>query len=116
MTKTGNLVLVWTLGDRLRKIRRGLGMSSREFAESLGVTNSTLAQWETDRSLPRSAVSVAEKIFETYGVPTEWVLFGCCDQSLYGVSPQESLALARKFAQDSQNAQVDYMPREPHHN
>lgn len=70
----------WTFGDRVRKARRSAGLSSREFAAALGVTNSGLAQWETDRSLPRNPKAVAGQIEDLYGVPATWLLTGGCPE------------------------------------
>lgn len=71
-------IVKWTYGDRLRKIRRTMGLSSRDFAAALGVTNSSLAQWETDRSLPRDPDALADLVQEVTGIPAAWLLNGCC--------------------------------------
>jgi transcriptional regulator with XRE-family HTH domain len=41
-----------TIGDHLRKRRLGLGLLQREFAERLGVTESTVTNWELNRTTP----------------------------------------------------------------
>ena len=66
--------LEWTLGDRLRKIRRREGISQGEFAEALGVNRKSIAAWESDINQPRTSVDLAKRIEKTYGVPAVWTL------------------------------------------
>lgn len=80
-------VINWTFGDRVRKIRRTVGMSSRDFAAALGVTNSALAQWETDRSLPRDPALVAAQVEELTGVAAGWLVSGGCPEAGPADSP-----------------------------
>jgi transcriptional regulator with XRE-family HTH domain len=65
---------VWTLGDRIRKARRRMGLTVQEFAERLDVTASALGQYETDRSIPRDVVELARKIELVTHVPAVWTL------------------------------------------
>lgn len=64
----------WTLGDRLRKARRDAGYTARDFAQALGVTNSALSQYETDRARPRDLVDLAQRVEAVTGVPATWLL------------------------------------------
>jgi transcriptional regulator with XRE-family HTH domain len=64
----------WTLGDRLRKVRRSRRLSQVEFARLLGESEKSIANWESDVSRPRDVVTLAKKVQATYGVPAEWVL------------------------------------------
>lgn len=98
--------LQWTLGDRLRKVRRAHGWSTRDFADRLGVTSSTLAQWETDRSLPRNCALLAEQIEDLTGVDAEWIIEGCCVNSITGMSHAERLAQAQKAIRDQERLDV----------
>jgi transcriptional regulator with XRE-family HTH domain len=41
-----------TIGDHLRKRRLDLGLLQRELADSLGVTESTVTNWELNRTTP----------------------------------------------------------------
>jgi len=75
----GRQIPRWTLGDRLRKVRREAGYSSREFAELLGINLSSLAHYETDRARPRNLVELMEKVSTVTGVPVTWLL-GLDDQ------------------------------------
>lgn len=64
----------WTLGDRLRKVRRDAGYSSRDFAQRLGINVSSLAHYETDRARPRDLVDLVQRIEAVTGVPSTWLL------------------------------------------
>jgi transcriptional regulator with XRE-family HTH domain len=67
-------VPAWTLGDRLRKVRRDAGYSAKDFAQVLGVNVSSLAHYETDRARPRDLVDLAQRVQAVTGVPASWVL------------------------------------------
>lgn len=68
------LVPQWSLGDRLRKIRRMMGISQAEFAAQLGQNQKTYAAWELDTSHPRNVVAMAKRVEAMTGVPAGWVL------------------------------------------
>lgn len=65
---------LWTFGDRMRKARRRAGMTGAEFAAALGVTTSALGQYETDRTMPRDVVDLAQKVELLTGIPASWLL------------------------------------------
>ena len=65
---------MWTLGDRLRKIRTMHGYTQSDFASAVGATKSAIAQWETDRARPRDLRAVALRIELATGVPAWWTL------------------------------------------
>jgi len=73
----------WTLGDRLRKVRRDARYSARDFAAVLGINVSSLAHYETDRARPRDLVELAQRVEATTGVPATWLLGldGDCPES-----------------------------------
>lgn len=54
----------WTLGDRIRKVRRALGLEQSEFGLLLGVGNAAVSKWERDRGGPDDKLSTAAKITE----------------------------------------------------
>ena len=70
----GGVIPEWSLGDRLRKIRRMGGLSQSEFAAKLGQNQKTYASWELDLTAPRNAVAVAKRVEAMSGVPAAWVL------------------------------------------
>jgi transcriptional regulator with XRE-family HTH domain len=65
-----------TFGDRLRRVRRALGLNQEAFASQLGadVGVKALGAWETGTREPRGAVSVARRIELAFGVPAAWLL------------------------------------------
>lgn len=64
----------WTLGDRLRKIRRHLGVSQIEFAVTIEQNPKSYSSWESDQAQPRQLVAVAKRIEVATGVPAVWLL------------------------------------------
>lgn len=67
-------VPMWTVGDRVRKIRTTHGYTQGDFADLIEVTKSAIAQWETDRTRPRDLRAVALRIELATGVPAWWTL------------------------------------------
>lgn len=64
----------WSLGDRLRRVRRDAHLSQAAMADRLGVGRGAYSQWESDLGRPRELVTVARKIEEEFEVPAAWVL------------------------------------------
>jgi len=64
----------WTWGDRVRKVRRDLKLEQEQFARMIGVTQKTLASWETGARTPRDSVALAQTIEAQTGVPAIWML------------------------------------------
>lgn len=62
----------WTDGDKLRKVRRHLGLTQEEFAERLGVPGPTYMAWETDRNRITSLKAIARRIKQMTGTPLWW--------------------------------------------
>lgn len=66
--------LAWTFGDRLRKIRRVVGISQAELAETVQQGRKSLAAWEAGINEPRNPVAIAKRIELAYGIPAVWTL------------------------------------------
>ena len=62
-------VPTWTLGDKLRRIRRDVHMSQSEFAAVLGVGDKRYGAWESDTNAPPATVllNVAKRIELRFG-------------------------------------------------
>jgi transcriptional regulator with XRE-family HTH domain len=63
-----------TVGSRIRDVRSERGWTQQDLADSVGVSRSAVAQWETDRAgQVRDNLS---RIAETLGVSPEYLLMG----------------------------------------
>lgn len=63
-----------TLGDRFKQIRKSLNMTQKEFAESLGVTQTTISGIEKD--VANSSLTLAKLISLKYNINEDWLLNG----------------------------------------
>lgn len=66
----------WTLGERIRKVRREVKMKQEDFATLIGVGSKALASWELDNRKPEDLLRVARSIEKRTGFPAAWVLLG----------------------------------------
>lgn len=57
----------------LEAARRNVKLTQKEAADRLGVSNTTLSNWENGISFPN--VQQVEKICELYGVPYDDIIF-----------------------------------------
>lgn len=70
----------WSFGDRVRKIRREMGMSQAELADRLAaaldttVSSSTVSAWELSTKHPADVVATAKALQEITGVAAGWFL------------------------------------------
>lgn len=71
---TQGVIPEWTLGDRLRKARGLTGLTTREFAEEIGVSQKTVTSAENDAHNVRKILLFAWS--NRTGVPLEWLLTG----------------------------------------
>ena len=65
-----------TFGDRLRRIRRGVGLNQEAFVARLDncVGIKAYGSWEAGSREPRGAVAFAKRIELAFGVPAAWTL------------------------------------------
>lgn len=64
----------WTLGDRLKKARQQTGLTTREFAVQIGVSQKTVTDAENDKHDVRR-ITILMWSAKT-GVPLEWLESG----------------------------------------
>lgn len=64
----------WTVGDRLRKARQLTGLTTRDFAKAIGVSQATITSAETGARTPRRITLLAYAMRS--GVPIEWIETG----------------------------------------
>lgn len=62
----------WTDGDKLRKVRRHLGLNQEDFAARLQVNRSTYMAWESDRNRVKDMKAIAKRIKAMTGTPLWW--------------------------------------------
>ena len=62
-----------TLGNRIGRFRRGLGLTQEALAQRLEVTNQAVSKWESDTCCPD--ISLLPKLAEIFGVTID-ALFG----------------------------------------
>lgn len=62
------------MGERIKELRKALGLTQQEFSERIGVKRNTIAQYESGRNEPLDAVITL--ICRTYGVSEEWLRTG----------------------------------------
>lgn len=65
----------WTRGDRLRKARETTGMTTRQFAEHIGVSQKTVTDAENDKRPNIRKILLNAWALGT-GVPAEWLETG----------------------------------------
>lgn len=87
----------WTFGERIRKIRRDVGLSQAEFAARIGVSTSALSAWEAGRNTPgEKIVDIAKTIRREFRVPTGWTL-GTDEPPTEG-GPDDGTSLPRAYS------------------
>lgn len=64
----------FTMGDRLRKAREQTGMTTRNFAETMGVSQSTITNAENDNCKTRRITLLMWS--QVSGVPVQWLETG----------------------------------------
>lgn len=76
-----------TLGDRIKKVRRSLDLTQREFAEQIGTTQNTIANYEIGHRNPSAAAF--NNICKTFNVSEEWLRNGGDDDRMFVQQSQE---------------------------
>lgn len=69
-----NLVVVWTLGDRLAKSRRLAGISREAMAEYLGMSPQAVSNYENDHRVPK--LTVLRSWSARTGMDLGWLRYG----------------------------------------
>ena len=69
-----------TVGQFLVDLRRAAGLTQKETADRLGISNKTISRWETDRGLPD--VDLLVQVARLYGVTVDELLSGRRAQKL----------------------------------
>ena len=85
------------IGQNIAELRKLKDLTQRDFAEKLGVSQSHVARWETDKSQPRQ--KALDKIASVLGVTIDEVLSGNSGnlEKAINVKDQELLSLLREL-------------------
>ena len=62
------------MGDRIKELRKALGLTQQEFSDRIGVNRNTIAQYESRRNAPIDAV--VSLICREFNVNEEWLRNG----------------------------------------
>lgn len=96
-----------TLGERIKKVRKGLDLTQQEFAGRIGTTANVLTNYETGRRNPSN--SVINNVCKTFNVNEAWLRYGSGEMFLElsrdeeiaafvgGVLADESADFKRRF-------------------
>ncbi len=85
--------------DRLRELRKTLGLKQREMKERLGVSGAAYGAWETGAdSIPNVRIY---QICKEFGVNENWLKNGVGDMFIKGATKEEKLKDAFKLVFDS---------------
>lgn len=63
-----------TLGERIKKVRRSLDLTQQKFAEKIGTTQNTIANYEIGHRNP--SASAFNNICKTFNVSEDWLRTG----------------------------------------
>ncbi|MCM8765935.1 MAG: helix-turn-helix domain-containing protein [Candidatus Omnitrophica bacterium] len=66
-------------GDRIKSIRKNMGLTQAEFGESLGYSHGYIADLERNRQKPSR--EFLEKLNEVFGISADYILYGSSDQA-----------------------------------
>lgn len=77
------------MGERIKELRKFLGLTQQEFAKKIGVKRNTIATYEIGRNDPIDAVVIL--ICREFGVSEEWLRTGE-GEMIIPVAPDENIA------------------------
>lgn len=66
------ILILDTLGERIKHVRKDKGLTQKEFAEKLGIARSTLAGYETNQITP--SVNIVFKMANIFNIPPNYFL------------------------------------------
>lgn len=88
------------MNERLRKLRKTLDLTQREFGERIGVKGNTIAQYELGRNEPIDAV--LSLICREFNANEDWLRNGGSDDDMFiKLNEDEELAMYTQMLLDS---------------
>ena len=79
-----------SFSERIKKLRKHLGLSQKDFGEKIGVGTSHISQWERELSMPSSKALIG---MANLGVNINWLLIGDGEMIMERLFSQESEGL-----------------------
>lgn len=83
--------------ERIKELRKALGLTQQKFADSIGVRQNTVAQYEIGRNPPND--TVINLICREFNVSEEWLRTGTGDMFKPKSRNEELLEYAEKVAE-----------------
>jgi transcriptional regulator with XRE-family HTH domain len=83
------------IGARIRAARRELGWTQDQFARSVGVSRSAVAQWETERA--GQVTGNLARVAEALGTSVEWLMYGADKHAVAEAGSGDELAILRLY-------------------
>lgn len=80
-----------TIGERIKRLRKDLGMTQQEFADRIGVKRNTIAMYDIGRNVPSDAV--ISLICREFHINEAWLRSGVGEMKT-DMTLQQELALA----------------------
>ncbi|GAB6075420.1 helix-turn-helix domain-containing protein [Desulfurobacterium crinifex] len=62
------------IGKRLKKVRKTLGITQRNFAKEIGISEATLRRYENEQFLPDA--EVLQRLAKKFGINIHWLITG----------------------------------------
>jgi transcriptional regulator with XRE-family HTH domain len=69
-----------TMGDRIARKRRELGLRQQQIADKLGIVRQTVSLWENDHTQDMHGRHLRD-LAQILGVEPDWILYGGSDQN-----------------------------------
>lgn len=76
-----------TIGDRIKRLRKYLDLTQKEFGERIGIKGNTVAQYELGRSRPVD--SVISLMIREFKINEEWLKTG--EGEMFSAAPSDAL-------------------------
>ncbi len=94
------------VGDRIRKLRRSLGLTQEEFAENIGVKGGVVSAWEKGNApVPYGRVLM---LGEAYNVNERWITSGIGE--MFATTDKQPGKTPREHAEDYLLSLIDKLP------
>lgn len=94
MVKSDNTAINLVIGNNIKKLIQSRGLYQNTFAESIGVSESTVGKWILGKTSPR--MGVIQRISDLYNINKSDLLY---DENFNPVISTESVDVVKKMAE-----------------